>query len=91
MKKEKKPFFAKYLESQRKQVVQAAIVGGATKPALDNIFTDKYPSDWDDNVTDKYPSDDDEYQTDKYPSDHEDAYTDKYPSDGDDGIDISSQ
>jgi Serine endopeptidase inhibitors len=86
MKKEKMPFFAKFLESQKKAVRQATIIGGTTKPSLDNLQTDKYPSDDDEFQTDKYPSDYDEYQTDKYPSDHEDSQTDKYPSDWDDGI-----
>ena len=46
-KKSKKPFFARFLESQE----LAKVDGGATR---------KYPSDSDEHVTLKYPSDSDE-------------------------------
>lgn len=47
----KKPFFARFLESQ-----ELARVEGGGGP----FQTQKYPSDVDENVTLKYPSDDDE-------------------------------
>jgi len=46
----KKPFFARFLESQELSRVEG---GGPFQ-------TQKYPSDVDENVTLKYPSDDDE-------------------------------
>ncbi len=64
----RKPFFARYLETQ-----ELANVGGS-RPQQ----TMKYPSDWDDAVTMKYPSDDDESSLDrcyttKYPSDSDEG------------------
>lgn len=48
--KTKKPYFARFLESQELEQVQGAIV----------FVTQKYPSDNDEEVTLKWPSDDDE-------------------------------
>jgi hypothetical protein len=59
--KTKKPFFARFLESQ-----ELAEVGGAAR------HTNKWR---DVSYTEKYPSDSDEYQTLKYPSDSEDTTT----------------
>lgn len=67
-KNEKKvPFFAKFLENQVKE--DKSVKGGSdTTTKLDDVFTDKYPSDADEvtspkldiQVTMKYPSDGDE-------------------------------
>ena len=51
LKKESKPFFAKFLEGMDPEKIPR-VKGGAV--------TDKYPSDNDECVTHKYPSDDDE-------------------------------
>ena len=63
LKKEVKPFFAKFLEAIDPEEL-SRLRGAATL---------KYPSDDDEPVTHKYPSDDDEHVTHKYPSDNDDA------------------
>jgi len=62
------PFFTRFLEKQKENVVDAASLAGG-RP----IETQKYPSDDDEAMTLKYPSDDDEAATLKYPSDDDEA------------------
>lgn len=57
----KKPFFARFLETADKaELPVASVAAGATKPK----------------ATTKYPSDRDEYQTLKYPSDGDEGGVD---------------
>jgi Serine endopeptidase inhibitors len=101
------PFFARFLEGQMEDVSEvesASVAGGSNitssginKKFLDMAYTNKYPSDGDDQgggvVTQRYPSDHEEIaQTSKYPSDNEDhagggnpPMTKKYPSDREEG------
>ena len=60
--KDKKPFFARFLEAQELDQVAGGL----------KLQTKKYPSDSDEAVTEKYPSDSDEFVTLKYPSDGDD-------------------
>lgn len=82
-----KPFFSHFLEHQLKDDTNPGIRGGKlTKPALDTLQTEKYPSDSDEYETHKYPSDsEDDNVTHKFPSDSDEDVTMKYPSDGEDG------
>ena len=52
-----KPFFAKFLESQKMEDPANEVVGGGGSPFL----TLKHPSDLDEPVTMKYPSDGDDH------------------------------